>query len=295
VEISFVASILDRIIYIKTGKTSIGRKGCDIELNDQSLSRTHANLFLSDGVLKLEDVGSKYGTFINDKRSDEDRVQPNQLVELQNGDRVLFGRMENEWIVHYREQKTAFSMLPLERKAKLSPLLQSLNVKVSESFDSTCTHLTMPSQTDVSIKLIEALIACTSIVTPKYWNAVQISVANNQPLPKAIDFTPNVKEEGFVTSESISLAVNENRKKLFAGKTVVFTSSALLKVYEALILKAGGKAVSLSSGKMTTTQCCAKNTIVIHSRGTGNTQSQNESAITKLTGKKPQLNYSEIN
>ena len=63
---------------------TIGRADCDIELNDPGVSRRHAVLRQVDDGLAIEDLGSKNGTFVNDRRIDG-------LERLRAGDRVRFG------------------------------------------------------------------------------------------------------------------------------------------------------------------------------------------------------------
>lgn len=63
---------------------TIGRADCDIELNDPDVSRRHAVLRQVDHGLAIEDLGSKNGTFVNDRRI-------SGIVPLGAGDRVRFG------------------------------------------------------------------------------------------------------------------------------------------------------------------------------------------------------------
>ncbi len=64
--------------------TTIGRAECDVELNDPDVSRRHAVIRQIDDGLAIEDLGSKNGTFINERRIDG-------IVQLGEGDRVRFG------------------------------------------------------------------------------------------------------------------------------------------------------------------------------------------------------------
>jgi pSer/pThr/pTyr-binding forkhead associated (FHA) protein len=67
-----------------TPGTTIGRAGCDVELNDPDVSRRHAILRQIDAGLALEDLDSTNGTFVNESRI-------SGLVEVGVGDRVRFG------------------------------------------------------------------------------------------------------------------------------------------------------------------------------------------------------------
>jgi predicted component of type VI protein secretion system len=64
--------------------TTIGRAGCDVDLNDPDVSRRHAALRAVDGGLAVEDLGSTNGTFVNETRV-------SGIVQISPGDRVRFG------------------------------------------------------------------------------------------------------------------------------------------------------------------------------------------------------------
>jgi pSer/pThr/pTyr-binding forkhead associated (FHA) protein len=63
---------------------TIGRAECEIELNDPDVSRRHAVLRQVDDGVGIEDLGSKNGTFVNDRRV-------SGIVPVGAGDRVRFG------------------------------------------------------------------------------------------------------------------------------------------------------------------------------------------------------------
>jgi nibrin len=277
--------VADKVVFLKDGKTTIGRKGTEIELeNDASLSRIHAFLILEGDVLKVQDAKSKYGTYLNDKKEESDKLRPEQMIELKDGDSLLFGKFNNEWVAHKLKYKTVISMLDTEKRVKLTKILNELKVPIASEFDSSCSHLTMPVNTSVSHKLLQALTLCKPVVNPKFWVAFQEARENNLPIPKYIDYLPKVKEETFITPDSVSLALNENRRTVFNGKTFIFISSSQLEIYENIIKNGGGKCVAMSKSKVTVTQCCAKNAVVIQCKDNA-TQSTNDGTISKIRSK----------
>lgn len=281
--ISFV--VADIIFYVNAPKTSVGRKGTDIEiLSDDSISRIHAHFLLSDdNELKLQDSKSKYGIFtIN--AGVETRIITE--AQLKDGDVIRFGRFRNDWIVHQLHHKTAISMV--DNKDKLLQILNNLKVKVSDQVDETCTHLTMPAHTRVSGKLLQALSSCKPVVTPNYWVAFQYSVNNNKALPKCVKYLPQINDNLFITPGMVSLHVNRDRQKLFAGKKFVFVSSTQMCTFQSVIQNAGGQAFCLSRTKMTISDCCAKNAIVIQPKDSSS-QSSNEGEIMKIKSRPNQL------
>lgn len=62
----------------------VGRTGADIELADPEVSRRHAIFRQVDSGLGVEDLGSRNGTFVNERRVDG-------IVALAGGDAVRFG------------------------------------------------------------------------------------------------------------------------------------------------------------------------------------------------------------
>lgn len=69
---------------LTTGVTTIGRKqDCTIRIPLAVISRRHAELRLTDNELVLRDLGAANGTFLNNRRIDEE--------ELQAGDQIVIG------------------------------------------------------------------------------------------------------------------------------------------------------------------------------------------------------------
>ena len=69
-----------------TDQHYVGRKDCEIVLFDPHSSRQHAKLSLDDGQLRLDDLDSANGTFVNETRI--------QSILLNHGDTVRFDQQE---------------------------------------------------------------------------------------------------------------------------------------------------------------------------------------------------------
>lgn len=68
------------------GKMVVGREaGCELQIDEQMLSRRHAELELVAGSLRVRDLGSANGTFVNGKKVTEATVQA--------GDELAFDKM----------------------------------------------------------------------------------------------------------------------------------------------------------------------------------------------------------
>jgi len=63
---------------------AIGREGTDVILDDEEVSRRHAEIVLSGDVASIRDLGSRNGTFVNDEELQGTR-------ELREGDELRFG------------------------------------------------------------------------------------------------------------------------------------------------------------------------------------------------------------
>ena len=63
--------------------TIIGRRhDCDLRIPLLSVSRRHCQLVSNEDTLKVRDLGSRNGTFINGKRTEETIVQPGDYLKI---------------------------------------------------------------------------------------------------------------------------------------------------------------------------------------------------------------------
>lgn len=82
------SALQNRVFPLKV-KNTIGRSSdCDICLAAAHLSRRHAELTVTDGVLYIKDLGSANGTYLNGKRITEARVKRGDELRL---DTLSFG------------------------------------------------------------------------------------------------------------------------------------------------------------------------------------------------------------
>ncbi len=70
---------------------TIGRDGCDVNLADPLISRRHAEVESGGGTLRISDLGSSNGTFVNGRPIGADH-------DLAEGDEVQIG--DTTWSVH---------------------------------------------------------------------------------------------------------------------------------------------------------------------------------------------------
>ena len=78
--------------------SSVGREGCDVNIDDSEVSRRHAAIRREGDAVVIEDLGSTNGTFVNGER-----ISGSQ--SLSEGDEVRFGA--TVWRLQARSQRTA--------------------------------------------------------------------------------------------------------------------------------------------------------------------------------------------
>ena len=76
------ASLLDPAQLV-SGRIVIGRSsGCDLVVADDTVSRRHAALELTEGAWRLRDLGSSNGTWVNGRRAADVEVWPGDELQL---------------------------------------------------------------------------------------------------------------------------------------------------------------------------------------------------------------------
>ncbi|XP_038146118.1 nibrin [Cyprinodon tularosa] len=229
--------------YLLPGKTCVvGRKACDILLpSDQSISRSHAQLTVTEQTLTLKDT-SKYGTFVNNQ-------QLTAPVELSSGDNVTFGVFHSKFTVVFLEKPVVCSScLDAAGKTSLSEALSAMGGKLVNSWTQDCTHLAMPT-VKVTIKTISALLCCRPIVKPEYFSVLSSAIMQKSAPPKAESYIPEIDEPS-LSKEDVNLGLMPARKQLFTGKTFIFLTTKQLKRLSTAVSFGGGRSQLLEEGSL---------------------------------------------
>src|SRR5688500_12228926 len=72
-----------RELVLKEGVNTVGRSDAnDFAITDPSVSGSHCQVIVSDGSVRLRDVGSTNGTFINGARVTEVDLKGRQQIQL---------------------------------------------------------------------------------------------------------------------------------------------------------------------------------------------------------------------
>ncbi|CAK1547150.1 unnamed protein product [Leptosia nina] len=263
----------NRIIYVYQDKiVTIGRSIDAQNSNfavpdDPSLSRKHATLSVTNNELFLRDLGSKYGTYIN---NNIEKVASEVDHTLHSGDVVRFGKMNCKWNVKQIDFITCTSTLKGENLQRLKINLGKLGGILKNEWDDTCYYLTMPAIT-LTIKVVLALVQGSHIVSTDYWKKCLDAISNNEPLPSPKDYTPQIIETT-LNKEIVSFHPNSQRQELFTGKTFIFFSKRQLEMYKIVLIKSSAIPLLLSECKITKAGLCNQNVIVIQYNVTSTSQ-----------------------
>ncbi|KAH8415695.1 hypothetical protein KR222_009588, partial [Zaprionus bogoriensis] len=228
---------------------TVGRLSTDLILaQDLSISRTHVRICLpgagSGKALTVEDLDSKFGTFINSGIVQNKRIKPKTPTALRAGDKIRFGALKSIWQLSELKLTTTPSALAQPDVTELGKLIGPLGGSLTSTWTHDCSHLTMEIVT-VTVKLLHALLENKPIVSIAYWRALsklaqRIHVTEDWPNPE--DFPPTHP------ADMPSIKWHPERTKLFAGKTFVFCSSKHTELYGPVVEKAGGACKDLNSG-----------------------------------------------
>jgi pSer/pThr/pTyr-binding forkhead associated (FHA) protein len=72
-----------RPFHVTKAETIIGRReDCDLRIAVSDVSRKHSKLTLDDGTLKIEDLGSSNGTFVNGTRVNAAMLKAGDVVQI---------------------------------------------------------------------------------------------------------------------------------------------------------------------------------------------------------------------
>ncbi|XP_053699508.1 nibrin isoform X3 [Synchiropus splendidus] len=230
--------------YLLSGEEyTVGRKNCEILLlNDLSISRVHARFVATEQILNVMDL-SKYGTSVNNQL-----LSPNTLKRLESGDSITFGVFHSKFSVDHQQPVVCSSCMDVAGKAALSQALQSLGVKLLNSWSPDCTHLVMPA-VKLTIKTITALLSCRPIVKPEYFSEFCTAVQQHMAPPSVERFLPEIDEPSLSTKD-VNLTPLPARKHLFTGKTFVFLSAKQLNRLATVVSCGGGSSRLLDEGSL---------------------------------------------
>lgn len=248
----------------------MGRKNAIIVIaNDASISREHAVLSVSPlpdervsdvsfvPLLRVKDLGSKYGTSVNSKE-----LSKSEETALKEGDTVTFGRLGSTFKICYDAPfVVTTSCLAASEKECFKTTLQKIGARLKSDWSECCTHVVM-SSIRLTMKTTAALLTAKPVVTPAFFTEVHKRVQLQDPTDvDPADYIPDVTEECLTLSKD-TFSCNEARKTVFAGKTFYFLTE---KQYKSLggLVSSGGARAKLISPSLLTSDVLAEGSCVI--------------------------------
>lgn len=250
---------------------TVGRKNVAILItDDQSISREHAVLSvsavpdnrLSDDtyvpLLRLKDLGSKYGTAVNSKE-----LSKSEETTLKQGDTVTFGRLGCKYKICYEPPiVVATSCLAAPEKECLRTTLKKIGARLQSDWSEKCSHVVM-SAIRLTAKTTAALLAAKPVVTPAFFTEMLERLQRHDltPVDPAL-YIPEVTEECLSLGKE-AFGCNEARKTLFAGKTFYFLTEKQYKSLGVLVNSGGARSVLLRDPDRPTPDLLRENSCVI--------------------------------
>lgn len=265
----FLTSDTDkRVVYFTSSNKEIvvGRSNdlsvCNFPiLDDTSISRRHATITLNDDDLILQDLGSKYCTFLIDIKDGKRQLTDKDKIILKQSNVIQFGKLNSIWTVNKTDFITCSSTLKGENLQILKNNLEKLGGIFKNDWEDNCSYLTMPAIT-LTIKVVLALVQGAYIVTPEYWKICCEAVDSSTKLPDPKLFVPHIIETT-LNMESLSFVPDPKRKTIFKDKKIVFFSRKQFEMYKAVVKNASGTPLLLSESKLTKSMLCSDEIIVV--------------------------------
>lgn len=246
--------------YIFTkGTYKVGRKGCDVTLNDKGVSRIHAEIIV-DAMESLEPIEnrsstcvskvrirdcSKYGTYIVKNSSIKERVDdcPGKEKYLKDGDLVKFGTGE----LTYR-----FSYVPLifylcnftssQGTQFTQEIVSSIGACVAYKWTTECTHVIVDPFMPVTEEIIDIILSKKPLVLSTWLELVAGTRIHNE-IPSYSQYIPTLA----LDDESVTVADTRTRENCLKGYTFVLGSSNKYRFKErvqSILEVAGAKVLS---------------------------------------------------
>lgn len=222
----FDPSLVDRTLHFVEGHFIVGRKlkqaagglGADIVFKgDGSISRQHCQFtitrlpdpfsFDSRPCISITDLGSSFGTFVNDVKLAHQAPQ-----ELQEGDVLAFGKQRGQ--VRYLQLTGVMSRLNKHNRPEIVDHAAQIGMHLTKEPSKRATHCVTDTGSSfvATLKILWALVYEQPIITVAWMMDVLARQELHEELPR-LDVS---------IENDAQYVLNENRRTLFSGIFVLF-------------------------------------------------------------------------
>ncbi|CAL8108084.1 unnamed protein product [Orchesella dallaii] len=244
-------------------KYIIGRKQGDIIFpNDPSISQCHAELIVKHApgnltepllvpVLDIKSVDNGAKIYAGEENIQRKvAVSHLETVSLGVGYKFALGSPKNEFRIDYTPFIAVSSGIGNTLGQGDRDKISKLGGHYIDSWNESATHLLM-TEINLTVKVVCALLSAKPIVTPAYISDLLLCLmeacdqSKRLELPHTNLYLPLVNVHDMETNSKISPSTffpDPERRKLFAGKTFLFSTKRHLRSLESAIIAGAGVA-----------------------------------------------------
>jgi len=193
----------------------------------------------------ITDLGSKFGTYVNDGIDSKVKVSVREPQILGSSDRFRFGLQWNHYRIEYMPLLVTTSTM--KNVSALKETIGALGAHLVSVWREDTDMLVMEAIV-MTIKVVAALIAGKPIVTPEYFqdylNAVKDSVelgGEHEPtLPNPRNYLPPLNERSLHGQDAL-FHPDPARREIFTGKYFLLADAKAIRNYKSLLECGGGE------------------------------------------------------
>lgn len=212
-------------VYRLQDKTLVGRDPeCDISIDDSLLSRKHAKLYIEGDHLRVVDLGSANGTFLNGKPIDEAKALPGDELRFDQQVFHILGpshtQLRQEAADDGRTQLRSVESAPVHEPVPLVPKTKATEGKVNSLPDETKAPLPKAPVVPLNAAIEETVLMPAADETQFLGGAVE-AVASERPAAHLVEHSQLLSQsEWTLQDELYLLGRSENNNLVLSDPSV---------------------------------------------------------------------------